>query len=109
TGVIGCQCTSILGGTVPTSPHTVARRAANGEEEKGEEGGEEDSAEEEVAEVDIALHVSSYGSVSVTRWCTIDLRPPDTGRRQRATKGPRVPPSPSVFLRRPSFAYDCAA
>jgi len=30
TGVIGMQCTSIRGGTVPTSPLTVARRAANG-------------------------------------------------------------------------------
>jgi hypothetical protein len=64
------QCTSIRGGTVPTSPHIVARRAANGEEEKGEEGGEEDSAEEEVVYADFDLRtskVSSYGSVSVLR------------------------------------------
>jgi hypothetical protein len=34
--------------TVPTSPHPVARRAANGEEAQGEEGEEGEGPEEEV-------------------------------------------------------------
>jgi hypothetical protein len=66
------QCTSIRGGTVPTSPHIVARRAANGEEEKGEEGGEEngEAQEEEVGLRRIqssafTLKLASHGSVSV--------------------------------------------
>jgi len=33
-GVIGMQCTSIRGGTVPTSPHIVARRAAMAKKRK---------------------------------------------------------------------------
>src|SRR3954470_14734701 len=47
-GVIQLQCMSIHDCTVPTSPHPVARRAANGEEAQGEEGEEGEGPEEEV-------------------------------------------------------------
>src|SRR5262249_21254857 len=48
--VIGMQCESIRDRTVPISPSTQARRAANGEEEKSEESGKKDdeASEEEV-------------------------------------------------------------
>ena len=57
-GVIGMQCRSIRDCTVPTSPHIVARRAANGEEkeESGEEDGE--AQEEEVAYAELDLRLS---------------------------------------------------
>jgi hypothetical protein len=59
------QCMSIRDCTVPTSPLIVARRAANGEEEKGEgEEGEKGKApEEEVVRFPI---FTSHGPVSVT-------------------------------------------
>ena len=56
-GVIRLQCMSIHDCTVPTSPHPVARRAANGEEAQGEEGEEGEGPEEEVVRPD-ALRLS---------------------------------------------------
>src|SRR5258708_4522472 len=58
TGVIGMRCMSIHDCTVPTSPHPVARRAANGEEAQGEEGEEDEGPEEEIVRpYALRLHV----------------------------------------------------
>ena len=61
---------SILDCTVPTSPHPVARRAANGEEAQGEEGEEGEGPEEEIVRPNaLRLYVERdvIGPVSVAR------------------------------------------